>query len=495
MSVDVPEQSDEGREMEAFKGRATRGAAWTAFGYGGQQIVRLAANLVLTRLLFEEHFGLMALVGVVIAGINLFSDIGIGAALIQSERDDPRFVDTMWTIEIVRGIVLWLIACVIAGPVAGFYEAPILADLIRVAAFGSVIEGFRSTNYYTENRNLQMKGIVLLEVGCQLAGITVMITWASFSHTVWALVAGGLVSAVVSTVWSHVLLPGRQNRLHFERRAARMLYRFGRWILLSTLLMFLVGNADRLIFGKLVTMAVLGVYNIALNLALVPSTAMNRVSMGILFPLYSRFHQSGTKMLPIYRNARLPMMILGGWATAGIVAGGPTIIEILYDPRYIEAGWMLQILVAGLWFGVVLEGSNGVAVLALGHSRWTAIASAAKLVGITILVPLGWHLWEFPGAIIGFAASDVLRYLASLVGVLRFGLDDRVQDLKMTLLVAGSAFAGWFAVQLLTTAGWTNVAFHAVVIAVIVTAFWMPQHLQLWRRYKETGHLFFAEGN
>jgi len=495
LSVDAPGQPDDGHELEAFKGRATSGAAWATFGFGGQQIVRLASNIVLTRLLFAEHFGLIALVSVVVAGINLFSDVGIGAALIQSERDDRGFVDTMWTLEIIRGVLLWAVACVIAGPVAGFYGEPILESMIRVAAFGFVIKGLRSTNFYTENRNLQMKGIVSLELGCQLLGVVVMISWASVSATVWALVAGDLVYAMAATIWSHVWLPGRQNKLHFEKKAAGMLYRFGRWILLSTLLMFLAGNTDKLVFGKLVSMAVLGVYNIALNLAVVPSRAIGRLSMGIIFPLYSRFHQAGTKMLPVYRDARLPMMVVGGWATAGIVAGGPTIIEILYDPRYIEAGWMLQILAAGLWFGVVLEGSNGVAVLALGQSRWTAIASATKVLGMAIFIPLGWYLWEFPGAIIGFAASDVLRYLASLVGVLRFGLDGRAQDLRLTSLLAGSAFAGWFAVHLLKNAGWTHVVLHAVVIAAIVTVAWLPHFRRLWRRYKDTGHIFFTEAS
>lgn len=250
---------------------------------------------------------------------------------------------------------------------------------------------------------------------------------------------------------------------------------------------------DRMIFGKLVTMAVLGVYNIGLNLALVPSAAIMHFAHGIIFPVYSRFHQKGSEMLPIYRNARLPLLVIGGWATAGIVAGGPTIIELLYDPRYIEAGWMLQILVGGLWFGVAMESSNQVALIALGHTRWAAISGATKAVGMAALIPLGWRFGGFPGAMFGLAASDVLRYLVSMIGVLRFGLDGRAQDFAMTTLVAASAFAGWFAVQLLIQAGWTNVVFHSFVIATIVTAMWAPQHLKLWRRYRDTGHLFFEE--
>jgi O-antigen/teichoic acid export membrane protein len=435
----------------------------------------------------------MALVSVVMAGINLFSDIGIGAALIQSDRDDRAFTDTMWTILILRSLLLWGVASAIAGPVADFYEEPVLESLLQVASFGFVISGLRSTNFFSENRNLRLKRIVSLEISSQLLGVAVMITWAVISPSVWALVAGGLVTSVSSTILSHVWLPGRRNRLHFEREAAVSLYRFGRWILLSTLLTYLAGNAEKLVFGKLVSMATLGVYNIALNLAVMPSRAMRRVSMSVIFPLYSRFHHAGAEMLPVFRNARLPILALGGWATAGMVAGGPTIIEILYDPRYIEAGWMLQVLVAGMWFGVVLEGTNGTAVLALGHSRWIAIASGTKVLGMVVLIPVGWHFWSFKGALLGFAASDFLRYLVSVVGVLAVGLDGRAQDFKLTALVFGSAAAAWLVVQKLETAGVSHLGIHACVIALVVTAAWFPQLRLLWQRYKDTGHLFFTD--
>lgn len=493
MVEDSPAGSSDGHELEAFKGRATTGAAWTAFGFGGRQLIRLASNLVLTRLLFEEFFGLMALVNVVVIGVQLFADIGTGQAMIQSEREDRGYADTLWTIEIIRAVLLWFVTLAVAVPVSRFYDEPILATLIPVAAFGSVIEGFRSTNYFRENRKLHMKRLIYLEIGAQIVGTIVMIAWAMVSPSVWSLVAGGIVTAFVSTLWSWVGLPGERNRIHFEREAAVSLYRFARWILVSTLLMFLVGNADRLIFGKLVTMAVLGVYAIAVNLALVPSAAMSHLSMAVIFPVYSRFQQRGTELLAVYRSVRLPMLILGGWATAGIIAGGPTIIRILYDPRYYEAGWMLQILVAGPWFGVAMEGSNGVALLALGHSRWMAFASAGKLLGMAVLIPLGWHWGEFPGAMLGLAGSDVIRYLVSTIGVLGFGLDGRMQDLKLTVLLAASAALGWLGVQLAIYFGFTSEFLHALIVFVVVTALWLPQHALLWRRYRRTGHLFFDE--
>ncbi len=49
----------------------------TLGGVGGQQFLRLASNLILTRLMFPEAFGLMALIQTFMVGLQMFSDIGI----------------------------------------------------------------------------------------------------------------------------------------------------------------------------------------------------------------------------------------------------------------------------------------------------------------------------------------------------------------------------------------------------------------------------------
>ena len=92
--------------LAAFHGnrllaRVLRSASWVMFGYGGSQALRLAANLILARLLFPEAFGLMALINVIIMGLALFSDTGINAAITQSARgDDPDFLDTAFSIPL-----------------------------------------------------------------------------------------------------------------------------------------------------------------------------------------------------------------------------------------------------------------------------------------------------------------------------------------------------------------------------------------------------------
>lgn len=473
--------------------KASAGALWTILGHGGGQVLRLAANLIVTRLLLTEHFGLMALVNVFLVGLQLFSDIGIGPTLIQNRREDPGFVNTVWTIQVVRGLALSAIAFPLATLFADFYEQPILTPLIRVAALSAAIRGFNSASIFTQTRHLHLKRPVIVQVGADLAGLVVMVAWAWTTRSIWSLVAAGIVAALVTMVLSHVWLPGIRNRFHFERRAARSLFVFGTWIFFGTLAIFAANHVDRLIFGKLTTMSTLGVYSIAVMLALAPTQALSSVSNRVLFPLYTRVHYSPEDLPQVFRTARWPLLILGGWAAAGFIGGGPTIIRLLYDSRYSEAGWMIQILSAGLWFGIVLGGTYGAVVLAVGRSDWTAAMAFSKFMGMVAFIPLGYWAAGFPGAVGGLAISELVRYAVAVHGAARVGFDQRREDLRLTIRVAIAALAGWSAVAWLTELGITHVVVHALVVFVVVTAFWARSLIVLVARVRRKESLFLHE--
>ena len=156
--------------------RAMRSSAWTASGFAISQVIRLASNLVLTRLLLPEAFGLMALVTVAMIGLANFSDVGVGQAIMANRRgDDADFLDTAWTIQVARGGLLWLATCALAAPVAALYDEPSLARILPVAGLTLLIAGFNPTRIETANRHLALGRVMLLDLTSQAIGVAVML--------------------------------------------------------------------------------------------------------------------------------------------------------------------------------------------------------------------------------------------------------------------------------------------------------------------------------
>ena len=237
-------------------GRATlaiRGSAWTITGYVATQLLRTAATLILARyLLGPETFGIVGLVGVFLAGLSMFSELGILANVVQHPRgDDPLFLNTAFSIQAGRGAAIWIVSLLAAYPLALFYREPQLLPLLTVAGLSEIIRGLTSTAAWTLTREVKLRKLTLLAIVSEFVAAGVCILWAMVSPSAWALVARTVASAAVYATGSHFIATPTV-RFGWDRNAARDILHFGGWISIATATYFLSGQGERLILGKFV---------------------------------------------------------------------------------------------------------------------------------------------------------------------------------------------------------------------------------------------------
>nr|PZN27070.1 MAG: polysaccharide biosynthesis protein [Pseudomonadota bacterium] len=436
----------------SLRRRMSRASMWSLAGYGIGQMLRLAGNLVLWRLLYPEAFGLMALINVLMQGMAMFSDVGIGPSIIQNRRgEDPDYLNTAWTIQVVRGTLLFIVGALLAAPVADFYDAPELRYLFPLASIGFVIDGFTSTRLFTAERNMALGRLTAIDLLSQVVALVGTVGWALVQPSPVALVFGPLVANVFGTAMSFLMLPGVRNRLRWDRECARTLLTFGRWVFLSTLLGFAASQADRLVFGKLVPMELLGVYNIALVWASMPNMVLERIFRTAMFPALSKVHNADGDLVAAFREAREPWLLFGAWVAACLLAGGPFLIRLMYDARALDAGWIVQLLAVGTWVAA-LSSSRGNAALARGAPGWIAAASAAKVVALAVLIPTGVSMYGFPGGVAGFVLAETVSYSVLLFSMTQRGLREFPRELVLTALIGASAFVAYQAASKLGSA-------------------------------------------
>ena len=137
--------------------RVLHAGAWTFAGYGLSVAIRFGTSLVLTRLLVPEMFGVMAIATIVMIGLAMFSDLGLGQSVVRSERgSEPLFLNTAWAVQILRGILLWLVALMVSAllvfashigfaPKESVYADPILPWVIAILSISALFDGLNST--------------------------------------------------------------------------------------------------------------------------------------------------------------------------------------------------------------------------------------------------------------------------------------------------------------------------------------------------------------
>ena len=408
---------------------------WVVLAAAIGHVLRLASNLILTRLLVPEMFGLMSIAGTVGMIMAMLSDIGLRQAVVRSARgDDKTFLDTVWSIQVLRGAVLWvgsaLVAVVLAlathlkwVPAESAYAAPVLPWLIVVTGSWAFINGFASTLALTAIRNFQLRPVFMLDFAGQLFGLIVMVLLAWLTRSIWALVVGSIASSALSAVLSHVWMRGTRNRFRWEPAAVREVFAYGKWLAMSSAVTVFATNGDRLMLAAYANATLLGIYSIALSLVGALDAILGQVFEKVMLPAFSevaRNNPAGVPQAYFRLRWRLDPIIL---SSSGLLFGGAELlIDTMYDSRYMQAGQMLQILSVGM---IVARYSLVQQVyLAIGQTRYFVPLNLVRLLATYTFIPLGYYLGGFTGSLIAIAVRDVPSTILSFFFNSRHGLNN-----------------------------------------------------------------------
>ncbi|MEM6313860.1 MAG: oligosaccharide flippase family protein, partial [Planctomycetota bacterium] len=474
--------------FDGLKSRAINSGLLSFAGYGTQQALRFGGNVALFWILARKTdepaaiFGVMALVNIFVQGLQMFSDVGIGPAIIQNKRgDEPDFLNTAWTIQVARGFALWAIGCTIAYPAAWIYDTPELIYLVPVVAINSLLRGFDHTAIFQLNRKLQLGKVVALQTLNSALVVTFMILWAQFiSADVWALAVPVVMATLIWTTLTHLFLGrGERRKLAWDPASAQELLTFGKWIFVSTTLTFLALQTDRLVFGAKIDKADLGIYTIALMFASLPVTVIQKLGGQVLFPGYARLQHDRPRFDKAYHKVHKAVLMAGALTVAGLFAAGRPMIVSIYPPEAHAAGWMLQLLAVMAWFQVIGEPIRS-AILALGKPMWLAVANGGKVISLFAGVLSGFQIGQavdvitpLTGAILGVVLSELVRYALLAIAAHLEKLPGLWLDAWFTLLVMASAILAALAAHY--TEAQTGSAPLAMLVAVaLVVAPWLP---------------------
>ena len=381
---------------KSLSGRATRSGLWIGGGFVLQRALQFASNLILTRLLFPEAFGLMALCSVFLVGLAMFSDIGLKPAVIRDPRgDDPAFLNTAWTIQIIRGLVLFVSGCLLAYPISIIYDNTILFPLLAVLSTTAAITGFTSIKMITAERDLNFRTITFVATVGQITHIVSMVLLAYYWPSVWALAIGGVIGSLTTLVIGHILLHGHQHRFQFEPASARSLVHFGKWIFLSTIVSFLGGEGLRAIQAGFITPAEFGILAIAYTIAAIPVDLSLKLTASVGLPALSEAYRTSPKeFLRILNNFRKRLLIVSLLLVTAVAFTGEALISLLYDARYHAAGALV----------VAITLANAVILISSGHDNALFVLGKSKT-----------YLWMM---CLGTAG----RIIATIVGLKFFGI-------------------------------------------------------------------------
>lgn len=468
-SSGTPPVSDAPPTSGSLRSRALRASVWRVGCYGGQQVIRMASNILLAKLLFPEAFGVVALATVFVQGLRMLSEIGIAQAVIRSHREDEAFLNTAWTLQVLRGVGLFAGAAIIAWPASIGYAESSLLPILMVLGASALIDGLKSVSIYTLNRRLLEGRRAVLELLCEgLIARGVMVAFAVAWPSPWALVAGTVAGVAAHTIGTHFWLPGHRVAFRFEAAASREIVSFGRWIFVGTVIAFFGQQVDKLILGHLSALGVLGVYSIALTISRIPVEFAGLLTGSVLYPALAEAGRNDPLgFASKFLRAREVLLGAGQFISVSTALAAPAFFFLMYDWRYSNAGWIASAATVVGWIGL-LSSTISPALLTLGATRALAVCGAIGVVSTGLGCWFGFSLFGLPGFVLGTLLGAVVPHLYAHHSLQTNGISAITQDLRLSwtvfaaaglaiamdqLAAQGAGIDAWFAASATFSAG------------------------------------------
>jgi len=407
--------------------RVVRGVGWVFAGKvvgRGMQLVKL---VVLARLLSPEDFGLFGIVMLAIGALGTFTKTGFNTALIQRKDNTEAYLDTAWTVQVIRGLVLAAILFSAASVVGWFFDEPRAVPLLRVMCVSVVLGGFINIGIIYFQKELEFHKQFVYDLVPSVLSLVVGVFLAYRLRSVWALIWAGMAAAGTRCALSYVIHPYRP-RARVDGSQAVELFRFGRWLLGSSVVVFLATNVDHAFLGKVLGATALGLYQVAYRLSNAAATEITHLTNTVMMPAYAKVQGDQQRLGRGFLHVFELVLSLALPLTAFIVLAAPHIVLGILGQKWQAAIDPLRILaVAGLLRaiaatgGPVFIGSGDPHMdfwMNLGRTSVIAVSiyPLTKLFGVTgasISVVLGLAatlpVWSRAISITGVTLSQVLR--------------------------------------------------------------------------------------
>jgi len=413
-------------------------------------LLRLAGNIVLTRLLDPHAFGIVGVIISVMMVVAMISDLGVLDFVVRHPKGgDARLLDVIWTIRLGQSALQSLAMVAGAWPIASLLGKPELALPIAWTAPLFLLNAFCPMSIVLAQRQGRLRATCAVELISTAVQIATNVALTQLLPDYRALIVGLYAGAAARILLVRAIFEG-QPRLLWDSATGREFMGFSRWILPSTLLTLILTQADKFLFARLFSVADFGVYMLPANLALALQPFGRNYVERFFFPLISRtWHAAPQTLGTIFYSTRRRFYLMLFAGTGLGVGGAPALFRLLFDQRY-EYGW--------IYFSVLLlrtalnldAHTNVQTMLAIGRTAPVLRANIARLLAFGMLVimtfrPLGPIALPLSLAGAELAALAYGYALLRDTGLLRLGEQLAYYAALGAAMLAGAAVSLWLA--------------------------------------------------
>lgn len=434
---------------------------WAVIQVGGRQLASLLVFAVLGLLLAPRDFGVVGMAMAWLSVVQSFSDLGLGAALVQRREVGPAHFSTVFVLNVGVGLLLTAVGVGLSWPSAWFFREPTLQPVTMALSLNFILGSVTAAQTAMAQRELRFRQLAVRDVSASLIGGGAGIALAATGFGVWSLVAQSLITSLAAAILIWPLSIWRPRITQYSFELLREMWPYSSQLFLFNIFKSFVQNLDRILLGHLLGPTAVGLYVFANRLVVQPIATLVGGVGAYLFPFLSRLQEDREALRHAYGEAMRGLAALALPAAVLCAIAAPAVVPLIWGDHWVAAVPLIQVMGVQAVCQAYLS-PVGQLLKSLDRPRWLLWWAVGTTAAVAVFLWVGVGLGGVVGAAwgvtvaYGLGAVVIMRMTATLIG---FGAVELWRTCGKALVAAlAMAATGWAVSQMPATASWLRAA-------------------------------------
>jgi PST family polysaccharide transporter len=431
------------------------------------QTIQWAAALVVVRLLTPADYGLVAMATAFLGVVNVFTEFGLGAAIIQRHELSADQISRLGGVSLTMSTVLALLSVAASGLVASFFQEPRVRLVIIVMSSTFVFSGLDVVSRSLLRRDLQFRRLAWVEGSQSFAYAAASVTFAAIGLGYWSLVLASVLGVFARMA---IALKSRWHPIAWPRdlRSVKSELWFGGHVVISRLALTFRRFADVLVVGRLLGTEALGSYNVGKTQANMPVDRGTQVIHSMTPSVLATVQDDPPALRRYIRIFTEAITLLSFPATFGIALVADDFVLFVFGERWAATIGPLRVLalVAAVQSIIPILSQTLLAKDEAKKNMQFSVASAV-IVPIFLLMGSPWGTTGVAfGWLIGLPLVTILVHLRNALRIADMPVREYLSAFRPAALAGGVMVVTVVAARAIMPSEWPLIARFATEVSV-----------------------------
>lgn len=394
-------------------------AVINAIGKYSKVLLGIVVEIVLARLLTPHDYGVVAVVTVFTTFFALFSDMGLGTAIIQRKDLTEEDIDNIFTFTVYLALILATVFYLFSYFIAVFYKNNVYVNIGHLLSLALFFNTLNMVPNGILNREKKFITIAIRTLVVYIVSVIVTIILAFFGARYYALVVQSIFSSFFTFIWNFKSTKPK-FRVKYSNTTLKKVAGYSGFQFAFNLLNYFSRNLDNLLAGRFIGSTQLGFYNKSYTLMQYPVGNLSGVVTPVLHPILSDFQNQKDILYKKYMKVVKLLAAIGIWAEAICIFAGSEIIHIMYGNKWDQSVTCFQLLALSIAVQMI-NSTSGAAFQALGNTKLLFLQGVVNTIVTVLAILIGVFSGKSIYALaLWVSLSFVANFFVSFFFLIRF---------------------------------------------------------------------------